>query len=107
MKIVETLIKKYDAEHPTITRQENGVVITIDGAERESLLRGWAENAVQRGFETLRNQRNALLASCDWTQTADAPVDVNAWAAYRQALRDLPATIKDPTKPIDWPEPPK
>ena len=37
----------------------------------------------------VRSQRNDLLATCDWTQLADAPVDKTAWAVYRQALRDL------------------
>ena len=40
----------------------------------------------------MRTKRNALLASSDWTQVADAPVDKQAWADYRQALRDFPAT---------------
>jgi hypothetical protein len=38
----------------------------------------------------VRAQRDRLLASSDWTQVADSPVDKEAWAAYRQALRDLP-----------------
>jgi hypothetical protein len=42
-------------------------------------------------WERIRNWRNAELASTDWTQVADAPVDKAAWATYRQALRDLPA----------------
>ena len=45
--------------------------------------------------------RNSELARTDWTQIADAPVDATAWATYRQALRDLPATINiaDPVLP--------
>lgn len=38
----------------------------------------------------VRNERDRLLANCDWTQVVDAPVDQTAWATYRQALRDLP-----------------
>jgi hypothetical protein len=38
----------------------------------------------------VRAQRDQLLSESDWTQVADAPVDKEAWAAYRQALRDLP-----------------
>jgi hypothetical protein len=56
-------------------------------------------------WERLRNRRNALLAACDWTQTADSPVDTAAWAAYRKALRDLPATTSDPREAV-WPEEP-
>lgn len=38
----------------------------------------------------MREARNKLLTDSDWTQVLDAPVDRTAWAAYRQALRDLP-----------------
>lgn len=53
----------------------------------------------------LRKMRNDLLSACDWTQVPDAPVDRAAWAAYRQALRDLPANTIDPRNPA-WPIPP-
>jgi hypothetical protein len=53
----------------------------------------------------IRNQRNARLTACDWTQVADAPVDKAAWAAYRQALRDLPDQPEFPLN-IMWPEAP-
>jgi hypothetical protein len=44
----------------------------------------------------LRHWRDTELARTDWTQVADAPVDQAAWATYRQALRDLPASNADP-----------
>jgi len=50
------------------------------------------EVPTEHWLERLRIQRDRLLAASDWTQTADAPVDRAAWAAYRQALRDFPAT---------------
>tara|TARA_R110000803_G_C11961325_1_gene318750 strand:+ start:711 stop:1124 length:414 start_codon:yes stop_codon:yes gene_type:complete len=50
----------------------------------------------------LRIRRSLLLVSCDWTQVADAPVDRDAWATYRQQLRDLPENTTDPRNPI-WP----
>ena len=43
-------------------------------------------------LERMRNHRDRLLKESDWTQVADAPVDQQAWATYRQALRDFPAT---------------
>ena len=52
--------------------------------------------------ESVRQQRNDLLATCDWTQVADAPVDKDAWAAYRQALRDITGQEGFPLS-IDWP----
>ena len=53
----------------------------------------------------MRHWRNAELARTDWTQVADAPVDKVAWAAYRQSLRDLPASNSDPSK-IELPKAP-
>jgi hypothetical protein len=50
----------------------------------------------------LRHWRDTELKATDWTQIADAPVNQAAWATYRQALRDLPASNADPRK-IDLP----
>ena len=55
-------------------------------------------------MEQVRLWRNMELSQTDWTQVSDAPVDAGAWAAYRQALRDLPATI-DIANPV-LPDPP-
>lgn len=47
-----------------------------------------------------RRQRDRLLAESDWTQLPDSPLSAEqrlAWAAYRQALRDLDMAG------IDWP----
>jgi len=52
-----------------------------------------------------RSQRDRLLAESDWTQVPDAPVDQQAWAEYRQALRDVPDQTGFPTH-IDWPTKP-
>lgn len=56
-------------------------------------------------IERMRLHRNALLAASDWTQTLDAPVDRDAWATYRQALRDFPATWT-PAPTVVFPERP-
>ena len=55
-------------------------------------------------WTSVRNQRNTLLAACDWTQLPDAPVDATAWAAYRQELRDI-TNQPDPFN-IVWPQEP-
>lgn len=49
-------------------------------------------------LERVRNWRNAELIKSDWTQVEDSPVDKDAWATYRQALRDLPASNVDAQK---------
>ena len=46
----------------------------------------------------MRYWRDTEVARTDWTQVADAPVDKEAWAIYRQALRNLPASNSDPRK---------
>ena len=49
-----------------------------------------------------RLERNFLLTDSDWTQVADSPVDQAAWAAYRQALRDIPLQKGFPNT-VNWP----
>lgn len=101
-------VKTFLAEqHPTITRQIGDAVETLTKAEREDLLEEWARNLVSLFLDDLRRQRDALLAKSDWTQMPDASCDAKAWREYRQALRDLPDVVNDPTKPVQWPEPPK
>ena len=54
----------------------------------------------------MRYQRDLLLDKSDWTQTADDPTgNAEAWATYRQALRDFPATWT-PGPTADFPDPP-
>jgi len=71
-----------------------------DQADADALASSWV---------TLRAERNALLASSDWTQGNDSPLtneNKADWASYRQELRDLPATTSDPADPT-WPEAPE
>jgi hypothetical protein len=49
-------------------------------------------------FDRIRQWRSQELAASDWTQVADSTADKTAWAIYRQALRDLPASNADPKK---------
>ena len=53
----------------------------------------------------MRKVRDSMLKESDWTQVADAPVDRQAWATYRQALRDFPATWTEGTE-ADFPDTP-
>jgi hypothetical protein len=56
-------------------------------------------------WEQIRPRRNNLLTSSDYTQMADWPGDKTAWAAYRQALRDLPQTYTNAADVV-WPSKP-
>ena len=53
-----------------------------------------------------RAERDRLLTASDWTQVADAAVDQAAWAAYRQALRDIPQQAGFPGI-VTWPAEPE
>ena len=58
--------------------------------------------------KSVRADRNKRIAECDWTQLDDTPVDNAeklAWAAYRQALRDVPNQAGFPWD-IQWPDMP-
>ena len=51
------------------------------------------QEQIQTGIRSLRLH---LLTMSDWTQTLDAPLSAEKkteWAAYRQALRDMPETF--------------
>ena len=61
-----------------------------------------------QAWRDFRSRRNTLLAASDWTQGNDSPLTPNAkqtWLEYRQALRDLPDSVTDPTK-VEWPQVP-
>jgi len=62
-------------------------------------------------WEEIRQRRDALLASCDWTQLPDAPLSEEkraSWNTYRQNLRDIPQDNVSPTfvTDINWPTKP-
>jgi hypothetical protein len=94
---------------PATQVREEGPAVLVDGV--------WTQNYVVTDLDAdasaakvgaqwavVRAERNKLLAECDWTQVADAPVDAAAWATYRQALRDItdqaiPFNIVWPVKP--------
>jgi len=52
------------------------------------------ELKISEPFRLLREIRNKLIASTDWTQLKDIDLDIireRNWKNYRQALRDLPS----------------
>jgi hypothetical protein len=53
-------------------------------------------------WERLRLNRDALLANSDFRMVSDAPWETAPYITYRQALRDLPKTTKDP-RLAEWP----
>lgn len=79
--------------------EEAGEVFTV---AVEPLTEEELESRKQTLAAQIRAQRASLLASCDWTQLADAPVNKAAWAEYRQALRDISKQEGFP-ETVEWP----
>ena len=81
---------------------EDGWAYTVTVADKtaEDIAADLASRSAQ-----VRAQRDRLLASSDWTQVLDAPVDKAAWAAYRQSLRDVPLQAGFPEN-VTWPKEP-
>lgn len=79
-------------------RVVDGVITLISDEEIES-------RALAVAWQSFKTSRNLMLQSCDWTQVPDAPADKDAWASYRQALRDLPDNTLD-VRNVIWPTPP-
>lgn len=59
----------------------------------------------EQAEKNVRDARNNLLSSSDWTQVNDAPVNQTVWSTYRQELRDIPQQSGFPYN-INWPTPP-
>ena len=69
------------------------------------------QDRLREAWAALRAERNRRLTETDWIAARayerGEPVP-EAWAAYRQALRDLPARLTDEqvlSGEIPWPEP--
>jgi hypothetical protein len=62
-------------------------------------------------YEKIRRERRTRLYQSDWTQFVDSPLSDEKkaeWAAYRQALRNLPQSqpnLDDPAQVV-WPDEP-
>jgi hypothetical protein len=85
---------------------EQGDPVNVNGQWQQvwvikSLSEEEMANALAYKISQARAKRNDLLARSDWTQVADAPVDQQAWATYRQALRDIPSQVGFPD--VDFP----
>jgi hypothetical protein len=82
---------------------------TVDWDGTAYVVRAYTFDELQAQYAKVREQRIQLLKASDWTQIADydlglTPEAREAWAAYRQALRDL-ADAPNPFG-ITWPQPP-
>jgi hypothetical protein len=95
------------AFNPNTHKIEYGNPAMIDGkwVEQASVVELPPSEAAARQAEAaggVRATRDMKLKASDWTQMPDAPVDKQAWATYRQALRDVPAQAGFPFD-VSWP----
>ena len=72
------------------------VIKTAEQVEQERL---------EAVIEQARATRDRLIAETDWMALSDVQMS-DGWAAYRQALRDVPEQPGFPDN-IDWPEKPE
>ena len=90
------------ARYKTVATPEGQSQVEITGDELAALEAAEAAfeaGRVDRAMAAMRNDRNAKLSETDWWSFSDSPTMTDAQTAYRQALRDLPATA--PTPPVD------
>jgi hypothetical protein len=69
----------------------------------------WVLGNVDYIAEQIKEKRNKLLKEFDWTQLPNNPLTLEkqqAWAVYRQQLRDIPQQSGYPTNVI-WPTQPE
>ena len=89
------VIPGYDQEYQNLSWNSKTLSYVVEDLSDEQI------------WNNVRITRNRLLAESDWTMAADSPGELNLqeWEKYRQRLRDLPKTFKDP-KNIVWPTDP-
>jgi hypothetical protein len=89
----------------------NAILRTATVAEQVSLGDMTQATADTINAVTVRAERDARLAGCDWTdtvtaQTRLASAELAAWQKYRQALRDVTKQSGFPSGTIAWPTSP-
>lgn len=88
-KIIDDLPKLEDGEWKRVW--------TVQSLTPEEL-----EFKTQRFSSYIREERNKILATTDWTQLPDSPVDGSIWVSYRQDLRNIPSQPGFPWE-VEWP----
>ena len=70
-------------------------------AQRQADETAWNNGAFDRAIAGLRQKRNSILASSDWTVLSDSPLSAElktAWLEYRQDLRDITEGVNTEAK---------
>ena len=73
----------------------NGIQVELTAqeiAQRQAEEQAWLDGAFDRAMADLRQKRNGLLSSSDWTQLPDTTLTTSektAWMNYRTELRNI------------------
>ena len=73
----------------------NGIKVELSAeeiAQRQAEEQAWLNGAFDRAMADLRQRRNGLLSSSDWTQLPDTTLTTSektAWMNYRTELRNI------------------
>lgn len=105
-------VKYADKEKTSISATQNGATVYIPvsagNTEYDTIISEGLTVAdyvaPDETMDSIRSKRNQLLRDTDWQGMSDVTMS-DAQKAYRQKLRDLPATNADPTK-IVFPDAP-
>lgn len=78
----------------------------VDWDGMDFFVRPYNAEEIAAKWDAVRQERNALLQSSDWTQIVDFDLgaDRAAWAAYRHQLREV--TSQPNPFALVWPQPP-
>jgi hypothetical protein len=90
------------AEHAAFLREMNNSNKRLVLKDDELVLEDREEIIT---WEMIRSTRNNLLSSSDYTQVPDFPGDQEAWAKYRQELREITDKFTSPDQ-VEWPNTP-
>ena len=76
-------------------------------SQREAEEAAWNAGAFDRAMANLRSDRDGRLAQTDWYALQDVTMS-DAMRDYRQALRDLPASLTtvEQVEAVTWPTKP-
>jgi len=74
-------------------------VVPCNKTENDKI-QGWIDEAPARDMTRIREHRDGLLASTDWTANSDVTMSSDM-TTYRQMLRDIPAT-NTVYEDVDW-----
>tara|TARA_R110002167_G_scaffold320219_1_gene526049 strand:+ start:433 stop:837 length:405 start_codon:yes stop_codon:yes gene_type:complete len=82
---------------------DNSAILSLIGTNFAAYVAPTQEALYAALADSVRSERDRLLAQSDWTQTIDAAIDNQGqWQAYRTLLREIPQQTGFPSN-INWP----